>query len=309
MSEELILHHYDLSPFSEKIRLAMGLKKLNWHSVIINSMPPRPLLEPLTGGYRRTPVLQVGADIYCDTHLILRALDRLRPDSPTLFANSTTQPLCWWWDKATFVPAVGIWASFFGDKLPNEFIDDRKKFAAALDLSKETNEINMPLNIQRINTHLAWLIDILADGRSFIQEEPSAIDITAYHTLWFIKHNCKDKAQNLLPELYKPGLLLSWFERVAALGHGTSETLTAEQAFDIAKQAEPVESNYIRNNLNNGWTIGQKLRVTPDDTGRVPVEGTLITRDNHEIVLRLSDTKAGNINVHFPQAGFDVTRA
>ncbi|CAF1308957.1 unnamed protein product, partial [Adineta steineri] len=59
----------------------------------------------------------------------------------------------------------------------------------------------------------------------------------------------------------------------------------------------------------NGWTIGEKLRVTPDDTGRVPVEGTLIAADNHEIVLRLSDTKAGNINAHFPQAGFDVIRA
>src|SRR5689334_19212590 len=35
---------------------------------------PRPELMPMTGGYRRTPVLQIGADIYCDTQLILRVL-------------------------------------------------------------------------------------------------------------------------------------------------------------------------------------------------------------------------------------------
>lgn len=309
MSEELILHHYDLSPFAEKIRLAMGLKKLNWRSVHIDAIPPRPFLEPLTGGYRRTPVLQVGADIYCDTHLILRTLDRLQPDSPKLFSNNTIQPLCWWWDKATFVPVVATWAGFHGDKLPKAFVDDRKKFAAVLDMTKEVNEANIPLNVQRIRSHLVWLTDILADERPFLQGAPSALDITAYHTLWFIKKNGGSGVENLLPELYKPGLLLSWFERVAAIGHSTNETMTPEQAFDVAKQAEPVEPTYITNHSSSQWTFGERLRVTPDDMGRVPVEGTLIAADEHEIVLRLSDKEAGNINVHFPRAGFDVVKA
>lgn len=309
MSDELILHHYDLSPFSEKIRLAMGLKKLNWRSVHIAAVPPRPFLEPLTGGYRRTPVLQVGADIYCDTHLILRTLDRLRPDSPALFSNITTQPLCWWWDKATFEPVVAVWAGLYGDKLPETFINDRKKFAVAFDLRKEANEENIPVKIQHIKSHLVWLTDILADGRSFLQGEPSALDITAYHTLWFIKKNGGSEAENLLPELSKSAVLSSWFERVAALGHGINEEMTPEQAFDVAKQAEPVEPKYISNDTNSKWTIGESLRVTPDDTGRVPVEGTLVAEDGHEIVLRLSDEKAGNINVHFPRAGFDVVKA
>ena len=30
---------------------------------------PRPDLMPMTGGYRRTPVMQIGADIYCDTQM------------------------------------------------------------------------------------------------------------------------------------------------------------------------------------------------------------------------------------------------
>ena len=308
MSEELILHHYDLSPFAEKIRLAMGLKKLNWRSVKIDPMPPRPFLEPLTGGYRRTPVLQIGADIYCDTHLILRTLNRLHPDSPALLSNATTQPLCWWWDKATFEPAVVLWAGLHGDKLPQKFVDDRKKFTPTFDLRKEVNEENVPLKAQHINSHLVWLTDMLAGGRSFLQGEPSALDITAYHTLWFIKRNCGTSAENLLPQLYQPGLLQSWYERVAALGHGISEQMTPEQAFDVAKQAEPAETKYISNESNGTWTVGERLRVTPDDTGRVPVEGSFVAADGHEIVLRLSDEKAGNINVHFPRAGFEIVK-
>jgi glutathione S-transferase len=60
----LILHHYPTSPFAEKVRLIMGYKKLSWQGVTIPMVMPKPDLMPLTGGYRRTPVLQIGADIY-----------------------------------------------------------------------------------------------------------------------------------------------------------------------------------------------------------------------------------------------------
>ena len=62
---ELILHHYPTSPFSEKIRLIMGYKKLAWKSVIVPQIQPKPDVVALTGGYRKTPFLQVGSDIYC----------------------------------------------------------------------------------------------------------------------------------------------------------------------------------------------------------------------------------------------------
>jgi glutathione S-transferase len=79
MSNEIIFHHYPTSPFSEKIRLIFGIKKLVWRSVEIPNMMPKPDLVPLTGGYRRTPVMQIGADIICDTQLIARELERRFP--------------------------------------------------------------------------------------------------------------------------------------------------------------------------------------------------------------------------------------
>ena len=77
-----ILHHYDFSPFAEKIRLCLGLKGLAWHSVIAPSVMPKPDLLPLTGGCRHIPVLQVGADVWCDTRCIARELDRRHPAPP-----------------------------------------------------------------------------------------------------------------------------------------------------------------------------------------------------------------------------------
>ena len=57
----IILHHFDQSLFSEKIRVIFGFKRLTWTSVRISRIMPRPNLMPLTGGYRRTPVMQIGA--------------------------------------------------------------------------------------------------------------------------------------------------------------------------------------------------------------------------------------------------------
>jgi glutathione S-transferase len=307
MSEDLILYHYPPSPFAEKVRMAMGLKKLNWRSVVVDRIPPRPHLDALTGGYRRVPVLQVGADVYCDTHLILRTLDRLRPDSSALFSNKVTQPLCWWWDKAMFTTLIKLRLGLFGDKLPKDWLEDRQKFAPHISFTKEDNEKDIILNAQRISSHLVWLTDMLDDGREFLlgDSSPSALDITAYHILWSIQNSMKNETKDLLPELAQPKLV-SWFERIAALGHGTSKEMTSEEAFNVAVQAEPVEPNYIENKTQSEWHVGQRLKVTPDDMGCVPVEGTFIAADNYEIVLRLSDEKAGNINVHFPRAGFDV---
>ena len=81
---DIILHNYPQSPVAEKARVALGIKGLTWQSVEIPRLPPKPMLTKLTGGYRRTPVMQIGADIYCDTQCIVQELERRFP-SPTFF--------------------------------------------------------------------------------------------------------------------------------------------------------------------------------------------------------------------------------
>ena len=75
-AQSIILHQFERSPFSEKIRLALRMKNLGWASVDIPSILPKPDLTPLTGGYRRTPVMQIGADIFCDTSIMLIELEK-----------------------------------------------------------------------------------------------------------------------------------------------------------------------------------------------------------------------------------------
>jgi glutathione S-transferase len=80
MDSGLILHHYDFSSFSEKVRLVLGIKNLSWRSVEIPSTLPKPDYLPLTGGYRRAPSLQIGADVYCDSKRIIEELERRFPE-------------------------------------------------------------------------------------------------------------------------------------------------------------------------------------------------------------------------------------
>ena len=77
----IILHHFEESPFSEKVRVVFGLKNIEWTSAVISRIMPRPDLMPMTGGYRRTPVMQIGADIFCDTQIIIREIERRFPSA------------------------------------------------------------------------------------------------------------------------------------------------------------------------------------------------------------------------------------
>ena len=107
---EVILHHYPMSPYAEKVRKALGIKRLAWRSVTIPVIMPKPDLTPLTGGYRKTPVMQIGADIYCDTQLILRELERRFPE-PSFYRGTdagTANALSFYLDRTLFSPVVGL---------------------------------------------------------------------------------------------------------------------------------------------------------------------------------------------------------
>src|SRR5258706_1274400 len=125
MADEIILHHYDTSPFSEKVRVMLGVKGLSWRSVIQPVIMPKPDLTPLTGGYRRIPVLQIGADIYCDTQVILAELEARQARPAVIRGADWAVNL--WADRLVFqVTVAGVFGGM-GDNLPADFIADREK--------------------------------------------------------------------------------------------------------------------------------------------------------------------------------------
>ncbi len=158
MPSPIILHHFDESPFSEKIRIVFGLKDIAWTSVRITRIMPRPDLMPMTGGYRRTPVMQIGADIYCDSQCILRELERRFPQ-PTL-APGGNAGLAWatamWTDRSFFQNTVNLVFGSLADKVPQDFIADREKLRGAkFDVAAMTAAI--PQMRDQVRAHLQWI--------------------------------------------------------------------------------------------------------------------------------------------------------
>lgn len=310
---DLILHHYAFSTFSEKVRLALGLKGLRYGSVDIAGVPPRPLLEPLTGGYRRVPVLQVGADIYCDTNIILPALERLfpAPQHPSLYPagmGGVARGLSFAWERAMWIPTIGVLTHFIGEHIPPEFLKDRKESYLYVDISREAMAPDLPRHRQHVTAQYAWLKAQLADGRRFVfGEAPGALDLACYQTIYLLRKNCPPDVDGMLGI---DGPLPGWYDRIAALGHGTPSPMSAEEALAAARNAQPAPVTHLRPDGDpGGLPAGAKVTVTPDDTARVPVSGTLVAASDTEIVIRRRDAAAGDVHIHFPRLGFDVLPA
>lgn len=309
---ELILHHYPASPFAEKIRLLLGFKSLPWRSVTIPMVMPKPELMPLTGGYRRTPVLQMGADVYCDTALIARVLDRLHP-SPSVISDHTAIAdfaLSALGDQSLFAAAAayalqpaGIQVMFaeMSQEQRDAFVVDRRKFREGGSAQR------MPLP-DAWGTLLALIGRIeaqLSDGRAFLSGDGARIcDFSVYHPLWFV-----GRAGPVAAILDPYPHLRGWMGRVSAFGHGKPTEMTAAQALDVARDCAPgmLAGRCLRE--IDGVGVGDPVSVAPVDYGIDPVTGVLANAELDTFSVRRSDPRVGEVVVHFPRVGYRITPA
>lgn len=304
---ELILHHYPGSPFAEKARLMLGFKGLAWRSVLIPAVMPKPDLVALTGGYRRTPVLQSGADVYCDTALIARVLEARAP-APLLFpASAPLAPLLAQWADATLFWAAipytlqpaGL-AHVFAGMPPEQvqaFAADRAAFSATV---RRQTLADATAQLRQI---LAALEAQLADGRPFLFGAEAAIaDFSVAHCLWFVQRG------GPLAEILAPFARLgAWFARVQAFGHGRPQPMGSDEALAVAAAAGATGAHApVAVGPGLGFEPGQAVTVAPTDYGIDPVAGELVGLTLDEVVLRRTDARAGTVHVHFPRAGFQI---
>lgn len=306
---DIILHHYAVSPYAEKVRIGLALKGAAWKSVDIPNVMPKPDLMPLTGGYRKTPVMQVGADIYCDTQLIMLELDRRLPSPPFLpkGREGEARAITMWIDRLIFSPAVGVVMSQVpvAERFGEAFMKDRAEFSGR---SFDPERLRAALPLVRDQTYALLSIaeTMLADGRAFLLgSEPSLPDCALYNPVWFIQQQVGATAAPLdrLPRI------VAWSERMKARSGGGKRTdIGAAEALAIAKAATP-EKTGVDAADPSGLKAGQKLTVTPDDTGKVPVTGELVGLAGDRISLRRHDERVGEVVVHFPRAGYFVTPA
>lgn len=302
---EVILHHYPASPFAEKVRLMLGFKGLAWRSVTIPRWMPKPDLTALTGGYRRTPVMQIGADVFCDSACIARELERLRP-GPALFPareKGRTTVMGAWADRTLFFDVVGVVFGTHGHTAPQELRDDRHRFSGgAIDIDRYAAD-QTHIRAQ-LRAHLFWLENALEDGCGFLLgDTPTYADFCVWGPVWMLR--------NRVPEL---GLLddtprvRAWVERMGAFGHGAPAEFDAKDALRTAREAVPRPVEPTHPELPAGMEIGQRVTVAADDYGKEPVTGYLVACSAQRVILRRGEPAAGEVNVHFPRAGFRLTQ-
>jgi len=307
---ELILHHYPNSLFAEKARLMLGFKGLSWRSVIIPSIMPKPDLTALTGGYRKTPVLQIGADIYCDTALMARRLEQEKV-SPTFYPEGqefTVASFAAWADSVMFMHAVSLvfqpesLAVRFA-KVPPEafkaFVADRASLFTGGNASRlpaEQARHQWPTLMSRLELQLARNGDFLFGA-------PSIADFTVAHTLWFLKQTpVTAPLVDGYPEI------AAWLGRVLGFGHGACSELSSADALEIAAKATPValpDEVFVD---PNGFRPGDQVTIAATDYGVDPVEGELVFSGCEELIVRREDERAGVVHVHFPRFGFRVVK-
>ncbi len=266
---------------------------------------PKPDLTALTGGYRKAPVLQIGADIFCDTSLIARELETRFPE-PTLFPaghRGLSYALARWSDKAFFEPGAGLSMGENKD-IPEPVLEDRKNFFEFMDFDRMADE--MPNCYAQFQAQCQLLEDeLVANRQAFLGgSDASWIDIQAYFSVWMANSNVP-RAQELLAPFAE---INAWSARMETVGRGQRTDIDAADALAMAREATPVGDRQVVDNPFSEFAAGDAVVVLPDDYGFDPVSGTLTALDNYRITVLRNTDDLGEIAVHFPRIGYRVNR-
>jgi Glutathione S-transferase len=301
----------DVPFFLKKARLLLGFKGLSWRSVKISPVMPKPDLTALTGGYRKTPVLQIGADIFCDTSLIARRLEQEKalpaffPEGQEMIAATFAA----WADSVVFQHAVSLVfqpesiAVRFANMPPEAikaFIADRTELfsgGSATRLSAEQARHQWPTIMARLEQQLQ------REQGDFLFGEPSIADFALAHPLWFLKAT---PVTSPLVDAYPA--VSAWLGRVLGFGHGAFSEMTAEEALEVARNATPAALPEEQFDEPNGFEAGQQVVIAAIDYGVDPVAGELLFAGREELILRREDERGGVVHVHFPRFGFRIEK-
>ncbi|TKA34264.1 hypothetical protein B0A50_00244 [Salinomyces thailandicus] len=192
----VVLFGYEASTFTLKIRLALKLKQIPYTFITVSSMMPRPRLrDTFNLTYRKIPILLIGKELYCDTSLIVEALEHFFPESegyrtlyPTAADGRDYRPMIrgfasYWTDRPLFRVTTGlipssVWRTSFGDDRA-ELIGHR--------LDPEKLEKKVPENLSRLDMQLSLLEPLFANNDDspwiFSTSSPSLADVSLFYQL------------------------------------------------------------------------------------------------------------------------------
>jgi hypothetical protein len=190
-----------------------------------------------------------------------------------------------------------------GGLFDEAFIEDRKKMAPGIDFAATTALV--PAKLLQLRSNLDRLERQLADGRPFLLGDATSLaDLAAYHSHMFLRYH---PATAVLIEPLKH--VPAWLERVAKIGHGERTELDSADAIAIARDAAPAPIEGEPAELPDGLAPGDSVVVMPEEMGSGPVAGELLATGVHEIAVRRTSERAGELVVHFPREDYLVVRA
>ena len=308
MSETLILHHYDLSPYAEKIRLMLGYKGMPWQSVLSPEQPPRPNVDPLSGGYRRIPIAQIGADIFCDTFVIAQEVARASgaPELDPQNVNESDAEVIRTAEEDVFFAAIGGVSpmTLVGTMLRRFGLMGTIRFAMDRARMMQDATIKPPQGKAAQDAVRGFLetLDERLAGQDFLGgAAPALVDFSAFHPLWLYTTTSR---QPLDPRY---GNVVRWFERIESIGHGSREEVPAARAFESARASQPRALPDASGEPDS--RVGTSVAIAPTDYGTVPVTGTLVSLSDTRCILERQTEAHGTLHVHFPRRGFSISNA
>ena len=303
--ENLILHQYDISPFSQKAQKMMALKGLSWLSIEMPMIAPKPDVEALTGGYRGTPVLQIGADVFIDNWMIARAIDQFAPDKPRVNARGALGDAALYaWGERLFIPLLHSALATYKSRWNADFLADRKQVFPDVDF--DTLEMADPDRCSQVRAYLGAVQAQLAVSGLFLGgAEPDSWDIHVWGMVWMIYSALPD----LIPFVEALPELVAWYQRVEVLGIGVREDVTIEVAWDAIRSGykERLPDTPAEEPLSE-W-LGQAVHVSAGSADRGSVAGRLLAVDHEQVVLAVEPLPGFEAQVWFPRFGYHLSLA
>lgn len=301
-SPTLILHQYDISPFSQKAQKMMGLKELSWQSVEMPMIAPKPDVEALTGGYRGTPVLQIGRDVFIDNWMIARALDEFDASGPAINAQGGLREAALYaWGERLFTPLLHAALAAYQSEWDADFLADRKRVFPDVDF--DTLDVSDPDRRSQVRAYLGTVEAQLGLDQDFLGgAQADSCDIHVWGMVWMI-HSALPA---LMPIVETFPRLTDWYERVSALGTGDREDVKMDVAWQSLKDgpARPLPDTPDQEPLAP-W-VGEVVDIAAGSADRGSASGRLLAVDHEQVVLGVEPISGEAAQVWFPRFGYHL---
>lgn len=300
----IYLHHYEASPYAEKIRAMFGMSGYRWGSVLSPPYPPRPNLQPLVGEFRRIPVAHHGADVFCDTTLIARELAELtgRSSLDPAITDEAALALAQRAEGEVFFSAITAAPTLplLGKLLLRNGLGGTLKFVKDRTVMMRESAMRVPQGkaaaavlrgfLGALDTHLAereWMDD----------REQGYADFCVYHPIWLALSVGGLKSLNGFDHVRR------WHTEMAALGHGQRVETAPGDALAAVADATP---RALPEDGPAHDAIGRHASIAPADYGQTGVSGTLVAVSEDRYILARETDSLGIVHLHFPRSGYQL---